>query len=50
MGCGFLGVLYQYGQGVRQNYSKAKELYIKACNMGFKLGCKDYEILIKMGY
>ena len=29
-GCANLGILYEYGQGVRQNSRKAKEYYTKA--------------------
>ena len=32
--CGSLGFLYDNGQGVRQDYKKASELYSKACDMG----------------
>ena len=31
-----------HGAGVKQNYSKAKELYGKACDGGNALGCKNY--------
>ena len=38
-GCNTLGILYAKGLGVKQNYTKAKNLYKKACNMGFAAGC-----------
>ena len=37
-GCAILGVLYQNGQGVKQNYQKAAQLYQKACDSGDALG------------
>jgi len=45
-----LGVMYEYGQGVKQNKRKAKELYGKACNNKNSLGCKNYKILNEQGY
>ena len=30
-----LGVLYHYGQGIAQNYQKAKEWYQKAADNGY---------------
>ena len=50
LGCNNLGVLYAKGQGVRQSYTKAKELFGKACDMGYEKGCKNYAILNKAGY
>ena len=44
-GCNSLGFLYEYGQGVRQNFSTAKEYYGKACDLGLQLGCDYYRIL-----
>ena len=37
--CGSLGFLYGNGQGVRQDYKKASELYSKACDMGYADAC-----------
>ena len=37
--CGSLGFLYVKGQGVKQDYEKASELYSKACDMGEANGC-----------
>ena len=34
-----LGVLYADGQGVKQNYQKAAQLYQKACDSGEAGGC-----------
>ena len=39
--------MYANGLGVRQNTSKAKELYGKACDEGDNLGCRYYAILNK---
>jgi len=46
-GCSNLGLMYQNGRGVRQNYSKAKELFGKACDSGDAEGCKNYARLNK---
>ena len=32
-------ILYENGQGVKQDYSKSVELYKKACNGGYNRGC-----------
>ncbi|EET79321.1 Sel1 repeat protein [Campylobacter showae RM3277] len=50
MGCASLGVLYEYGQGVRQNFPTAKEYYGKACDLGLQLGCDNYRELNEKGY
>ena len=49
-GCGSLGFLYEYGKGVRQNFSTAKQYYGKACDLGLQLGCDDYRKLNEKGY
>ena len=49
-GCFGLGVLYETGQGVRQNFSTAKQYYGKACDLGLQLGCDSYRELNKKGY
>ena len=49
-GCSNLGFLYQDGQGVRQNFSTAKQYYGKACDLGLQLGCDGYRILNEQGY
>jgi TPR repeat protein len=46
-GCYNLGLMYAAGQGVRQDYSKAKELFGKACDGEYEDGCKNYVILNK---
>lgn len=45
LACSALGAMYEYGQGVARNSNKAVELYKKACDMGSKEDCKDYERL-----
>lgn len=49
-GCALLGVRYEEGEGVKQNKSKAKELYGKACDMKLQLGCEEYKRLNEAGY
>ena len=46
-GCASLGTTYMYGAGVKQNYSKAKEFYKKACDGGEAFGCLQYKELNK---
>lgn len=41
MGCNNLGTLYEHGNGVAQDASKAAELYEKACDFGVGLGCSN---------
>jgi hypothetical protein len=48
--CGMLGLAYQYGKGVKQDYSKAKELFGKDCDLGEQLGCDSYAKLNQQGY
>ena len=38
-----LGLKYLQGKGVKQDYVKAKELFRKACNNGFKPACGEYK-------
>ena len=49
MGCFDLGVLYAYGQGVKQDKSSAKKYHRKGCNLGDKVGCDNYRILNNQG-
>ncbi|SIN72081.1 Sel1 repeat-containing protein [Sulfurivirga caldicuralii] len=42
-----LGLMYDNGQGVRQDKSKAKMLFGQACDNGFQRGCDGYRILNK---
>lgn len=37
----FLGVMYEGGEGVKQDYLKAKEWYKKSCQGGFQEACKE---------
>ena len=41
LGCGGLGAMYEYGNGVEKNEQKAAELYKKACDGGEMLGCAN---------
>lgn len=41
--------MYYIGEGVRQNYQKAKEWFGKACDNGEQGGCKFYKILNQNG-
>ena len=50
VGCAILGVSYQNGQGVKQNFSTAKQYYGKACDLGLQLGCDNYRKLNEKGY
>ena len=47
--CQSLGVLYENGQGVKQDFFKAKELYGKACNAGDVKGCHNLGLLYVNG-
>ena len=40
-----LGVMYDNGQGVRQNYTKAKEYFGLACDNKYQTGCDMYRKL-----
>ena len=50
MGCFGLGVLYENGKGIRQNFSTAKQYYGKACDLGLQSGCDGYRTLNEKGY
>ncbi len=39
-GCFRLGVLYEYGQGVEKNLTKAAYFYSKACKLGSQEACE----------
>ncbi|GAA7517571.1 hypothetical protein MMM110_02990 [Helicobacter pylori] len=39
-GCGALGMLYEYGQGVEKNLTKAAQFYSKACKLGNQKACE----------
>ena len=48
VGCNSLGNLYAKGQGVRQSYTKAAELYKKSCE-GYAGGCFNLGVLYAKG-
>lgn len=50
LGCKNLGVLYDQGQGVRQDKRVAKEYYGRACDLGDQNGCNLYKSLNEAGY
>ncbi|MCQ2659915.1 sel1 repeat family protein [Helicobacter pylori] len=39
-GCGSLGMLYEYGQGVEKNLTKADQYFSKACKLGDQEACE----------
>ncbi|GAA8926925.1 hypothetical protein SLK231_01090 [Helicobacter pylori] len=39
-GCSALGMLYEYGQGVEKNLTKAAQFYSKACKLGLQEACE----------
>jgi hypothetical protein len=43
-GCNNLGLMYEYGHGVRQDNEKAIELYKKACDSDNAKGCRSLAI------
>lgn len=49
IGCHNLGALYNNGQGVRQDFKKASELYQKACDLGAGEGCFNLGIMLVKG-
>ncbi len=49
-GCNIVGNFYYDGEVVKQNFSKAKELYGKACDLGNQRGCDNYKELKEKGY
>lgn len=46
--CNILGVAYEDGKGVKQDYKKAKEYYGKACDLGLQNACDNYAIVNKI--
>lgn len=49
-GCRNLGFMYVNAQGVKQDKSKAKQLFGKACDMRLQQGCEAYRILNEQGH
>jgi len=49
IGCSNLGVGYENGVGVKQDYTKAAELYKKACEGGEATGCDNLGVLYQNG-
>lgn len=39
-----LGVMYMNGFGIRQDKTKAKELFGMACDLGYQDGCDNYRL------
>ena len=48
--CSKLGGLYYNGDGVKQDYKKAREFWSKACEMGDANGCVLVGYLYDNGY
>lgn len=48
--CYNLGLMYNDGQGVRQDYQKAAELYKKACDMKYSEACNNLGVLYINGH
>ena len=42
--------MYGNGEGVRQDYKKAKEWFGKACDNGSQVGCDEYKKLNEKGH
>jgi len=49
-GCDGLGVLYEYGQGVAQDFGRASQLFKQACDDGEMNGCDLLGDLYKSGH
>ena len=47
--CTILGMMYHNGEGVRQDYHKAAELYKKACDMKYADACTNLGLLYDNG-
>ncbi len=45
-----LGIMYDEGKGVKQNYKKALNLFGKACDKGCQIGCDNYATRKKEGW
>ena len=49
LACAVLGFMYDNGEGVRQDDSRALQLFGKACDLKDEDGCKNYAILKNRG-
>ena len=49
LGCSGVGILYETGQGVKQDYKKAKTLYEKGCELNDSKGCFNLAVTYKHG-
>lgn len=47
--CLLVGVLYEDGKGVRQDYAKAAEYYKKGCDLGYAMPCEALGRLYMQG-
>jgi len=47
---GYIGTMYENGEGVRQNKTTAKEWYGKGCDNGSQISCNEYKRLNQLGY
>ena len=47
--CVNFGVMYDHGQGVSQDYTRATSLYSKACDAGNAEGCRSLGVLYEHG-
>jgi len=45
-----LGIMHIKGKGVAKNYKKAKLLFKKACDLGSKTGCLNYDLIASKGF
>lgn len=48
--CLELGTMYHVGDGVRQSFSKAKELYAQSCSLGVAKGCSNLGFMYENGH
>lgn len=48
--CVMLGTMYHLGDGVSQNFSRARELYAQACNGGLAEGCSHLGFMYENGH
>ena len=48
-GCSNLGTMYEKGEGVPQDHTRAASLYEQACGAGSALGCRNLGFLYETG-